>query len=189
MKPHDAAAGAALQPQRLSARERGDDPAGDALMGGSDGMGGFGGWGDLAPCASSSWAAGLASEERRMGGDRDRDREVDGDGARFAQEIGRPEPPCADALVDTAADLVGGWMDQALTAGPGDVQDLVALEFSVESLSLGALRGRVSVSAGRAEVELQAFRPATAAALRSRQSQLQQMVRRGSDGDVELRIL
>ncbi|WP_092944704.1 flagellar hook-length control protein FliK [Roseateles sp. YR242] len=94
----------------------------------------------------------------------------------------------ADANVDAAAELVGSWVTEA-AAVPSAGQGVLELEFSVDSLRLGPLQGRVSISGGRADVELQASRPATASALRARQLQLQHLVRRESGGDVELRLL
>src|SRR5204863_4241442 len=61
--------------------------------------------------------------------------------------------------------------------------------FDIEVPGLGRLAGRVSVNAGQADVELQAMRTASGAALRARQQQLQRMLDRESGGDVNLFIL
>ncbi|SEK63970.1 hypothetical protein SAMN05216359_102504 [Roseateles sp. YR242] len=136
----------------------------------------------------SDAAAGACSLTHTGGAPRD----VAGEGADFARALSEAPPGVArlgaDANVDAAAELVGSWVTEA-AAVPSAGQGVLELEFSVDSLRLGPLQGRVSISGGRADVELQASRPATASALRARQLQLQHLVRRESGGDVELRLL
>jgi hypothetical protein len=60
--------------------------------------------------------------------------------------------------------------------------------FDLELPGLGRLQGRVSVRRDRAELELRALNPGTAAALRSRRHELQQGLDRAVDGEVHLFI-
>lgn len=71
----------------------------------------------------------------------------------------------------------------------GRVAAKASFEFDIDTPGLGLLQGRVSISNGQADLELRACRPASAAALRARQSELQRLIDRESDGDVSLFIV
>ncbi|WAC74580.1 flagellar hook-length control protein FliK [Roseateles sp. SL47] len=105
-------------------------------------------------------------------------------------------PLSADMPLQHLAGEIGGHLDssmeearwlQGLQASP--TGQGLQFEFSVDVPGMGPLTGRMVIGKGRAELELQAHRPATAAALRAQAPQLRQLVQRHSEGDVELWVL
>jgi hypothetical protein len=105
------------------------------------------------------------------------------DAAAFASEVSAPSPAPAAAWMASLAEGLGEHIEDGRTA-PG-----MPCEFELDVPGLGHLAGRVSFGKGQADLELRASRPAAAAALRARSTQLQRLVDRESGGDVNLFIL
>jgi hypothetical protein len=105
------------------------------------------------------------------------------DAASFAREVSSPAAGLSVERLECLADQVCGFIEESRLAHG------LQCEFSVEVPGMGALAGRLSITQGGADLALLPSRPALAAVLRSRLPVLQALVRRDSDGDVNLSIL
>jgi hypothetical protein len=103
------------------------------------------------------------------------------DAATFASESGLQAQ--ATAPLDQLAVELGALVD----AGTLDGQE--SCSFELELPGLGRIDGRVSIRGGQASLELHATRSGVAAALRSRQHELQKSVEHAARGEVKLFIV
>jgi hypothetical protein len=105
------------------------------------------------------------------------------DASVFAGELSRRPPADGGLSLDPLA--------RGLAAGADEARAMACqrFDFDLDLPVLGVLQGRVSIANGQAELELRACRPAAAAALRARQSELQRLVERECDGGVSLFIV
>lgn len=123
------------------------------------------------------------------------------DAAAIASLVDHPGKPCAertDVLAferTLAASSPKTAVIDRLTTELAEFAELGRLgacdscAFELDLPGLGRMEGWVTIRRGHADLELQALRPSTAAALRARRHELQRRLDQASGGEVSLSIL